>query len=329
MNFHDFYSCIKKKFDEHQEIFLDSDLLSVNIEDIYGSVFCILWQSKKITVEPFFYGDYNVYIKAPQKSLELLFIERQYLFQSYMNREMVVKGSFEDVMKFQKLLSYITKDNSLDVHEEIISEMLFKQDMIQNDLGLVMETLHLLLANSLMDMSEKFSANKVKEKQNFCKLDCGDVFEFGNWNQKSIKWVVLRKNEKSLLAISQDVIEKMPFHHENVKVSFVKSDICGWLNTNFYNSAFDVSEKGRITVQNIGKTELRVSMLNKEKAQVYSQYIKNNSKWWTRTSQNSVYTVPKMKVYIVEKFDVVKYSLMEQTNKDVGVCPVICISIIE
>ena len=81
-----------------------------------------------------------------------------------MNKEMIVKGSFEDVMQFQKVLSYITKDNALLIQEEIISNMLLKQDMIQNDLGLVMETLHLMLTNSLIDMPEKFTINGVKKK---------------------------------------------------------------------------------------------------------------------------------------------------------------------
>ena len=164
MNFNDLYNCVKKKFDEHQEIFLEIDFLAVNIEDIYGSVFYILWQNGKITVEPFYYEDHNVCVKAPQRSLELLFTERQYLFQSYMNKEMIVKGSFEDVMQFQKVLSYITKDNALLIQEEIISNILLKQDMIQNDLGLVMETLHLMLTNSLIDMPEKFTINGVKKK---------------------------------------------------------------------------------------------------------------------------------------------------------------------
>ena len=76
MNFNDLYNCVKKKFDEHQEIFLEIDFLAVNIEDIYGSAFYILWQNSKITVEPFYYEDHNVCIKAPQRSLELLFTER-------------------------------------------------------------------------------------------------------------------------------------------------------------------------------------------------------------------------------------------------------------
>ena len=324
MNFNDLYNCVKKKFDEHQEIFLEIDFLAVNIEDIYGSAFYILWQNSKITVEPFYYEDHNVCIKAPQRSLELLFTERQYLFHSYMNKEMIVNGCFGDVMQFQKVLSYITKDNTLLIQEEIISNMLLKQDIIQNDLGLIMEALHLMLTNSLIDMPEKFTINGVKKK-NFRKLKCGDIFEFGNWNNNPIEWLVLKNTGEYLFVITKDIVQKLVFHNKNVKVSFGKSDIGIWLNTNFYYSAFNDNEKERIMMQNIGREKCKIAMLSKDDITAYSQYIKNcSSKWWTctiKTSQNI------SKRYIVTEPGNVKYSLSEQTSKNIGIRPTICISL--
>ena len=65
---------------------------------------------------------------------------------------MKIKGSFEDVMVFHQLLSYFTKEKYYVIQEEIISNMLLKQDMLRSDLGVIMESLHLLLTNSLLDI---------------------------------------------------------------------------------------------------------------------------------------------------------------------------------
>ena len=47
-----------------------------------------------------------------------------------MNKEMKIKGSFEDVMVFHQLLSYFTKEKYYVIQEEIISNMLLKQDIL-------------------------------------------------------------------------------------------------------------------------------------------------------------------------------------------------------
>ena len=51
-------------------------------------------------------------------------------------------------MKFQKILSYITKDNSMAVQETLISDLITKQDML-------IEAVHLMLVNSLTDLPKK------------------------------------------------------------------------------------------------------------------------------------------------------------------------------
>ena len=173
-------------------------------------------------------------------------------------------------------------------------------------------------------MPEKFTINGVKKK-NFRKLKCGDIFEFGNWNDNPIEWLVLKNTGEYLFVITKDIIQKLVFHNKNVKVSFGKSDIGIWLNTNFYYSAFNDNEKERIMMQNIGREKCKIAMLSKDDITAYSQYIKNcSSKWWTctiKTSQNI------SKRYIVTEPGNVKYSLSEQTSKNIGIRPTICISL--
>ena len=154
LTFNDLYLSVKKKLNSHPEITLERQKLAVQISDVFDNAFYILWENNKCSSEPFHYHDHNVSIIASQRDIELLFTERQYLFLA--RREINIRGSFTDVMAFQELLSYITRDNSYVVQEEIISKMLLKQDMLREDLGIIMQSLQLLLTNSLLSIPENY-----------------------------------------------------------------------------------------------------------------------------------------------------------------------------
>ncbi|MBQ7433520.1 MAG: SCP2 sterol-binding domain-containing protein [Lachnospiraceae bacterium] len=158
MTFKELFASVKKKFLEHPEIVIDRERLSVNITDIFGNSFYILWDNNKISVEPFEYRDNDVHIIASQHDLILLFTERQYLFAT--NQELNIRGSFDDVMAFQRILSYITKDNFYVVQEEMILNLLRNQSAVKQDLEIIMQALHLLLSNNLIGMTEKISIGK-------------------------------------------------------------------------------------------------------------------------------------------------------------------------
>ncbi|MBQ8135093.1 MAG: hypothetical protein IJ192_11925 [Clostridia bacterium] len=290
----------------------------MTLKDIYGNAFFILWKDGKFSVEPYEYHDYNVCITAPQRNLELLFTERQYLFMAHMNKEMNIKGSFEDVMAFHKLLSYFTKDSFYVVQEEIISNMLLKQDMLQSDLGMIMEALQLLLTNSLLDMPVSQEVNK-SDRRNFSVLKAGDVLEFGHWEGESIQWIVLKKCEDSLFVISRKILAKKAFHSDNIKVSWGKSDLYKWLHTSFYDHAFDVEEKQKIKKIN---HKNQISVLNINDAKKYTELIKGSrSRWWTYTSTAEDVT----KKYVVTKSGTIADSGVDLTNEKVGIRPTLSI----
>jgi hypothetical protein len=157
MNFAQFYKSVKKKFDMHNEIVLGCEKLSIQISDIFKNSFYILWENEKLTIEPYPYNHSDVCITSSQDHLELLFKERQYIFSG--QKFIEIKGLFTDVMQLQQLLSFITKDNNLVIQEEIISNMLLKQDMITKDLSLIIESLQLLLVNSVIDLSQNTNWN--------------------------------------------------------------------------------------------------------------------------------------------------------------------------
>jgi len=175
MTFQELYLSIKKKLNKHPEITLTCEKLAVQITDVFDNAFYILWENNQCSVEPFHYHDYNVSIIASQRDIELLFIERQYLFLA--RQTINIKGSFTDVMAFQELLSYVTKDNSYIVQEEIISKMLMKQDMLSRDLGIIMQSLQLLLTSSLIALPENYSSEAIVEKSNNEEEKISDTIE--------------------------------------------------------------------------------------------------------------------------------------------------------
>lgn len=153
MTFNELYESIKKKFSEHPEIKLEREKLAIQITDIFDNAFYILWDNGKCLLEPFHYNDYDVCIVASQHDIELLFTEQQYFFIAH--NTMNIIGSFVDVMEFQKLLSYVAKDSSYIAEEEVVSQILLKQDDIKKDLEIVMQSLQLLITNILLNNSEK------------------------------------------------------------------------------------------------------------------------------------------------------------------------------
>lgn len=261
--------------------------LAIQIEDIYSNSFYILWDNGKIFVEPYSYDDRDVLIVAPQHDLELLFSERQYIFSAYLNKNMKIDGSFGDVMSFQRLISFITKDNFYTVQEEIISNMLLKQDALSADLGIIMESLQLLLTNSLLDLPSKFVSKKseksIDANFDFSNFQPGQIVRFGMWNDAPIEWIVLSNRKKTLLIVSKEIVIRKKFHSENTRINLVDSDLLCWLNDSFYNVAFSSDEKNRICTRN--NQVHKILLLKKNEVENYFEYVKKcKGKWWTATS---------------------------------------------
>ena len=96
---------------------------------------------------------------------------------------------------------------------------------------------------------EELSISSIEEAQ------IGDVVELGsfildsNSNEKEkITWDVLDKKDGSILLVSHNVLETLPYNRNSSKKNegWADSYIRSWLNSDFYNEAFDDEEKKRI-----------------------------------------------------------------------------------
>ncbi|MBQ7011525.1 MAG: hypothetical protein IJN63_07435 [Clostridia bacterium] len=86
----------------------------------------------------------------------------------------------------------------------------------------------------------------------FYGLEAGDVIEFGDYYRSNavvkfpIEWVVLEADDESVLLISKYVLEVKKYNEEHISVTWETSDLREYLNGEFYEAAFDASDREQI-----------------------------------------------------------------------------------
>ena len=93
----------------------------------------------------------------------------------------------------------------------------------------------------------------------FLKAEKGDIVEFGAYEQddlmnsgkEPIEWIVLEKNEDTILLLSKYALDVLPFHKDPKGAYWESSSLRKWLNGYFLNNAFSDAEK-----EMIAETEL-------------------------------------------------------------------------
>ena len=92
----------------------------------------------------------------------------------------------------------------------------------------------------------------------------GDIIYFGNYEQdnilyngkEKIEWRVLLKQGGYLLVISHKILDRRAYHTKSEDITWENCELRKWLNSDFYNSAFNSSEQEKIpttTVQTSGR----------------------------------------------------------------------------
>ncbi len=80
----------------------------------------------------------------------------------------------------------------------------------------------------------------------FSAIDKDDVIEFGNYNDKPIKWIVLHKEKNKALLISKYCLLDKPYNDDYVAVTWEKCTLRKWLNDDFLEISFSKEEKQQI-----------------------------------------------------------------------------------
>jgi hypothetical protein len=102
------------------------------------------------------------------------------------------------------------------------------------------------------------SAEAVEEEQDglvsVSEIEVGDIVDFGNYDQdgdlsngaEALQFIVLDKQEDSLLLLSRLTIDHQPYYPEWAYITWETSSIRSWLNDTFYEEAFSEEEQEQI-----------------------------------------------------------------------------------
>lgn len=93
--------------------------------------------------------------------------------------------------------------------------------------------------------SETYAYFDAKE---LSKVMAGDEVTFGRFRQSGneetpITWIVLDVKGREALLLSKYALDCRPYHNKEVAVTWHTSDLYDWLNSEFYQQAFDEDEK--------------------------------------------------------------------------------------
>jgi hypothetical protein len=75
----------------------------------------------------------------------------------------------------------------------------------------------------------------------------GDVLTFGRYAGRGIRWTVLRKEEDSLLLLSEKAIDAMPYNETYEETTWETCTLNAWLNGSFLRRAFSAEEAAYLT----------------------------------------------------------------------------------
>ena len=127
------------------------------------------------------------------------------------------------------------------------------------------------------ETTAKVESSSQKEDKN-SDYKIGETIEFGNYPQeedgteKPIKWIVMKNEGNQVLLLSKYVLDTKPYNKESKAVTWETSDIRQWLNNEFYTTAFNKAEKGRIQttlIKNEDNFETKTSGGNDTKDKVF------------------------------------------------------------
>lgn len=149
---------------------------------------------------------------------------------------------------------------------------------------------------NIQKMAEMNSYNEVKNSK-YTSLSVGSVFNFGNFEGKTLTWRVIMKRGSHLLVIADDIIRFGAFHYDKSTNKWENCSLRKWLNEEFYKEAFSEGEKCFIEKRNIvtssnKRIQDKVFLLNEQ--EVYKWLPDKSDReasswWWLRDSAHYMY----------------------------------------
>lgn len=151
---------------------------------------------------------------------------------------------------------------------------------------------------------------EVVVKETMADAEVGDAVVFGRFEQNGntddgaepIEWIVLEKQDDKILLISRYALEKIAYNDDGSAAEFESSTLFAFLNGNFYDNAFNETERASL----VGEDNKKVTMLDVEQAKKYYEYdswracapsemvnqsgarVENGACWWWLVDKGNI-----------------------------------------
>ena len=154
---------------------------------------------------------------------------------------------------------------------------------------------------------------KVVVKANWSRIvDNFESFSIGKYKQNNqdeelanLEWIILDKVDDKLLLVTKNVIDNQSYDNAGNK-DYTNSSIKNWLNNEFYNTAFNDSQKRNII-------DNEIFLLSKEKA---NEYFANNMSRVARATNYAKEVDNDGEVLAVKNANICEYWLAPNNNGD-------------
>lgn len=103
--------------------------------------------------------------------------------------------------------------------------------------GVTFESIKMVSDYDILEMAETFESIKLGKYEQDNNKDNGE---------EDIEWIVLKKDGTKLLLLSKYILDKYEYYDGTGFIEWNESNLRNWLNTYFYNTAFDEEEKSFI-----------------------------------------------------------------------------------
>ncbi len=218
--------------------------------------------------------------KGIKEELQQLLIEEQSINLS--DYVIEVLPVWNDKGKIEKNRVIITNEKTeqysrfsfLNEEREDYNEELYKKDLNEKIAYAIKE-----MKKSQTVYEKRSSITSTK----YSSLKKGEVFEFGKYDGKILKWRVLDTGSDSIYVLCETKICDKQFEDSGRRSNdWSQSPIRKWLNEEFYKGSFDNEEKECIKEVNSDK----VTLLSKEEAEklMTQQERSLGSIWWLRSA---------------------------------------------
>ncbi|MCL1936727.1 MAG: DUF6273 domain-containing protein [Defluviitaleaceae bacterium] len=210
----------------------------------------------------------------------------------------------------EEIQESLKKDEIVDIKEiEKQEEITFTQvytnpiDIPQNFINKIIDDVSNENINQKSKIDAKIEDDFQKPKNDTQYPKDLDIIYFGQY-----KWIVLKVYKNGIgLVISKDILFKMAYHNRKTTITWERSDIRKYLNSNFYEK-FTVSEQKKIISKEVnnyfnekyftqgGKTTIdKIFLLSIEEAKKFfrddtkrvAKIDNENTWWWLRSSGKS------------------------------------------